>query len=80
MPIIWHLKELIISVQCSVTLETGVRSLPSRLDGSPTVVFQVRLGLLTDVMFLDLSVSQVGTPLEILKVSLSVSVFMGNFC
>ena len=67
MPNIRYLKELIISIQCSVTLETGVRNLASRLDGSPTVVFQVRLGLLTNVMFLGPSVSQVGMPLEILR-------------
>lgn len=50
-----------------MTLETGVRNLASRLDGSPTVVFQIRPGLLTNVKFLGLSVSQVGTPLEILN-------------
>ena len=50
-----------------MTLETGVRNLVSRLDGSPTVVFQIRPGLLTNVKFLGLSVSKVGTPLEILK-------------
>ena len=50
-----------------MTLETGVRNLASRLDGSPTVVFQIRPGLLINVKFLGLSVSQVGTPLKILK-------------
>ena len=50
-----------------MTLETGVRNLASRLDGSPTVVFQIRPGLLTNVKFLGFNVSQVGTPLEILK-------------